>query len=129
MPTIRQPNDRSIGGIHLIWNRRLSPEMSSRFEAAQKYIDSSCLRYCDKYMPFLTGKMKESGTFGTVIGSGKLIYTAPYARYQNYNNAGNGIQGTARGGLRGRLPFERMKADKKDIIIKGAARIVGGRVR
>lgn len=127
MAKIKQPDNQHIGGMRQEWDKNFSSKMSSRYEAAQKYIDVSCLRYCDKYMPFLTGKMKESGSLGTVIGSGHLIYTAPYARYQNYNNTGRGKQGTVKGGLRGRLPFERMKTDKGKLILKGAAKIAGGK--
>lgn len=126
---IKQPKDHNKDGIRLVWDKKLSPEISAKFESAQKYIDSECLRYCDDYMPFLTGALKRSGFLGTVVGTGRLVYIAPYARWQNYNNAGKGIQGTANGGLRGRLPFERMKADKKDIILRGAAAIIGGKVK
>ena len=114
MADIKKPNNHSVGQMSLVWNNHFAPEMASRFDKAQEYIDTSCLRYCDEYIPFLTGKMKESGTFGTVIGSGRIVYTAPYAKWQNYHNAGRGKQGTAHGGLRGRLPFERMKTDKGD---------------
>ena len=56
----------------------------------------------------------KSGQLGTVIGSGVLEYTAPYARRQYYENAGKS------GGNRGKLWFERMKAKDKEDILKGA---------
>lgn len=93
----------------------------------QKYVDNAVLRYCDKYVPFRTGKLKESGTIHTVIGSGVVKYVTPYARRQYYHNAGRGTQGTASGGLRGRLWFERMKAVYKKAILEGAKRMSGGR--
>ena len=92
----------------------------------QKYIDSTVLRLSDPYVPFLTGQLKVSGIRGTVIGSGTVVYNAPYARRQYYTNSGNGKEGTARGGLRGRHWFERMKADRLDEILQGAAKIAGG---
>lgn len=93
----------------------------------QKYIDKEVLRLSDKYIPFRTGVLKNSGTLNTVIGSGKVVYYTPYARQQYYSNRGRGVQGTSSGGLRGRLWFERMKAAHKDQILSGAARISGGR--
>ncbi|MBQ1414110.1 MAG: capsid protein [Clostridia bacterium] len=92
----------------------------------QKYIDSTVLRLCAPYVPFLSGQLKVSGIRGTVIGSGLVVYRAPYARRQYYANSGNGKQGTSRGGLRGRYWFARMKADRGQEIIQGAAKIAGG---
>lgn len=92
----------------------------------QRYIDSTVLRLSDPYVPFLSGMLKTSGISGTVIGSGLVVYRAPYARRQYYTNGGNGKQGTSRGGLRGRYWFERMKADRGQEIIRKAAEIAGG---
>ncbi|MBQ6169789.1 MAG: capsid protein [Ruminococcus sp.] len=95
----------------------------ANFERTQKYIDSETLRYSDPYVPFRTGMMKKSGISGTVIGSGVIEYTAPYAKKQYYTNAGRGKEGlnAVKGtkGLRGAFFFERMKADHKDDILKG----------
>ena len=93
----------------------------------QRYIDNAVLRYCDKYVPFRTGKLKQSGTIHTVIGSGVVKYVTPYAREQYYYNSGRGTQGTARGGLRGRLWFKRMKAVYKSVILDNARRLSGAR--
>ncbi len=93
---------------------------------AQRYVDLAVMRYCDKYIPFRTGELKRSRRC-TVVGSGVVKYNAPYARQQYYHNAGRGTQGTASGGLRGRLWFERMKAVYKKAILEGAKRISGGR--
>lgn len=92
----------------------------------QKYIDSTVLRKSDPYVPFLSGMLKLSGISGTVVGSGLVVYNAPYAGRQYYANGGKGKQGTSRGGLRGRYWFERMKADHFDEILQGAAKIAGG---
>lgn len=98
-----------------------------RFEKTQKYIDSEVLRLSEPYVPFRNGKLIESGTSGTVIGSGVVEYTAPYAKEQYYTNAGRGIDGlnAANGnkGMRGKEFFERMKADHGDEILEGAKKI------
>lgn len=103
----------------LTWDNDFPARAERNFFEAQKYVDSECLRYSDKYTPMLTGYMKRSGTLGTVIGSGELKYTAPYARVQYYTNAGRGRQGTSKGGTRGKLWFERMKVNHKKDIMKG----------
>lgn len=106
--------------------------------SVQKFIDSECLRRCDRYTPKDTGELIRSGIGGTVIGSGirgtvigsgELVYTAPYARKNYYSNSGHGASGTASGGLRGRLWFERMKAAHVHTILAGAAQIAGCRYR
>lgn len=94
----------------------------------QKFIDSEVITLSKPYAPFLTGFLAaQSPTLGTVVGSGLVVYRAPYARRQYYANSGNGKQGVARGGLRGRYWFERMKADRGQEIIQGAVRIAGGK--
>lgn len=95
----------------------------------QKKVDSEVLRYVDKYVPMRSGFLKNCAKLASVIGSGLIKYTAPYAKSQYYGNRGFGNQGTARNGLRGRLWFERMKAVYKDIILEAAARMAGGRRR
>lgn len=95
----------------------------------QKFIDSEVLRHVDKYVPMRSGFLKNCAKLASVIGSGIIRYTAPYAKSNYYSNRGFGTQGTAQNGLRGRLWFERMKAVFRDIILEGAARMAGGRRR
>lgn len=86
-------------------------------------------------MPFQSGMLKLSGQLGTVIGSGLVVYNAPYAKYQYYGYVMAGrapkqltdIPITYNGApKRGKLWFERMKADHKESIITGARRRAGG---
>ncbi len=90
----------------ITFNPNFADNVEKNFERAQQYVDSETIRLCDPYVPFRTGMLKKSGTSGTVIGSGVVEYTAPYAKEQYYNNAGRGIEGlnAANGnkGLRGR---------------------------
>ena len=74
----------------------------------QRYVDTAVVRYCDKYVPMRSGTLKKA--IGTVYGSGKVRYNTPYATENYYRNKGRGSGGTAYGGFRGRLWFERMKA-------------------
>jgi len=91
---------------------------------AQQFVDSEVLRLSDPYIPLDTGTLRDSGIIHTVIGSGKVKYETPYARFQYYSGRSPGTSAT--GAKRGRLWFERMKADHKDAILRGAAKITGG---
>lgn len=89
----------------------------------QKYIDSEVLRLSDPYVPMDTGQLKQSGTRHTRIGSGEVVYKTPYAR-RMYYNPGYKFQGAP---MRGAYWFDRMKADHKEQILRGAAQIAGAR--
>lgn len=105
----------------------------NKMGAVQKVIDSEVLRRSDPYVPMLSGNLKKSGITGTVIGSGEVKYIAPYAHKQYYRNAGRGRQGITKKNahnykcLRGKLWFERMKADHKNDILKVAKEKAGGK--
>lgn len=89
----------------------------------QKYIDSEVIRCMDSFVPFHSGILKKSAILGTVIGSGLIKYTAPYAKKNYYENAGRGKEGIQNGGRRGRKWFERMKPIYLDTILDGAAEL------
>lgn len=108
-------------------NRIIAERGLGKNKKVQKFVDSECIRRMAKYTPFRTGTLVHSATLGTVIGSGKIKQSTPYARHNYYYNGGNGLQGTASGGLRGRLWFERMKAANKRAILDGARRLAGAR--
>ena len=77
----------------------------------QKFIDSEVIRLSEPYTPFDTGYLKNNAPkIGTSIGSGEVVYNAPYARRQYYEK-------------RGKMWFERMKADHKDDILRGALEV------
>lgn len=91
----------------------------------QRFIDTEVVRHNDKYVPMRSGTLKKA--VGTVYGSGKVKYCTPYAKENYYNNAGSGKQGTKKGGLRGRLWFERMKAVSLNIILDGVRKFSGAK--
>lgn len=55
-----------------------------RYVAAQKFLDSEVLRDSAPYVPMRSGDLMKSGNSGTIIGSGQVVYIAPYARRQYY---------------------------------------------
>jgi hypothetical protein len=101
----------------------------------------------DPYTPNLTGTLIKTSTLGTKIGSGEVNQIAPYARYQYYGKLMvSSITGSAyshgekkvltdidlvhnksKNALAGPFWFERMKADKKEQILRGAQKVAGGR--
>lgn len=156
---IKQPKDMSVtaagGVLHLKFNKDFASVRSEDFEHAQSFIDSECIRLMAPYTPMQSGLLMESATLGTEIGSGEIKQVAPYARYQYYGMVygpnvpiyENGeligfwsppkkyptgrqiTYSTAKHPQAGKQWFERMKADKKPDILRGAARILGGRIR
>lgn len=94
----------------LEWNKGFGNQKTKQFSAAQKFVDSECLRRCEPYVPFLSGAMAHSGQLGTEIGSGLLRYIVRYAHRRYLNCRTNG--------QRGPRFFERMKAAHRDQILK-----------
>lgn len=80
----------------------------------------------NNYIPFKTGRLKD---MMVELQPSKIIYNAPYARKQFYNNKGNGKQGLSQGGLRGKRWDRRCWADNGDKIVKSIADFVGGKSR
>lgn len=95
--------------------------------AVQKYVDSTVVRYSDKYCPKQEGELKRA--IGTIYGSGYVRYDVPYAKRHYYKNTGSGLEGTKSGGLRGRKWFERMKAVYGEVILNNAAKISKAKAR
>lgn len=85
----------------------------------QQYVDSEVMRYMEKYMPRLSGRMIDQMIIPTVVGSGEVNVETPYAHARSISARNNG--------LRGPKFFERMKADRADDILNGAAKLSGGK--
>lgn len=149
---IPQPQDFKAGGVSFSWNKDFSAEQTEKFNKAQKFIDSECIRLMVPYTPTLTTVLRKSATLGTVIGTGVIHQNTPYARYQYYGKVygpnypiyesgelvgfcsppkkyPTGAElhyNTSKAPKAGKLWFERMKADKKTQILNGAKKIIGG---
>lgn len=95
-----------------------------KFSAAQKFIDSEVLRDSAPFTPFRYGNLMKSGNTGTTIGSGKVIYNAPYSKRMYYGvnfnfSKDKHPQASAQW-------FEKAKAIKKKNWIDGVNKIVRG---
>lgn len=103
----------------LQWNPEFAKQRTQQFSRKQQFVDSEVLRRCSPRVPFQTGMLDKSGTLGTVVGSGEVKYIAPYAAHQYYNTSQTRPYDARRGGKW----FERMKAEEKEDILRGAEKI------
>lgn len=113
----------AAGMAELKFNTQFQQRFQRQYSNAQKFMDSEVLRDCEPYTPLLTGMLIKSGILGTDIGSGRVKWIAPYARYQYWRK---GQVGALTGHLRGPQWFERCKAANKTKWITGARKIAGG---
>ena len=133
--------------MQLRWAKSFRPTMERNFQEAQRFVDSECIRQMKPYTPMQSGALEKSATLGTKIGSGEIHQVAPHARYQYHGrlmvsritgsafaSAGESKvltsqllkYSTIRHPQAGKLWFERMKADKKERILRGAQKYAGG---
>lgn len=109
-------------GRFVINTKLVIARFDPRYHEAQKFLDSEVLRDSAPYVPFRTGNLMNSGNTGTVIGSGKVVYNAPYAKPVYYAkeasfNKEKHPQAQAQW-------FEKSKATKKEAWVKGVQKIV-----
>lgn len=148
---IKQPKNAEIKAqkakVSLAWKQTFGTDRTAAFASAQKFIDSECIRLMVPYTPARNNILYKSPTLGTKIGSGRIYYLSPYARYQYYGKlmvssitgssyAAHGEKkvltdknltyDTTRHPQATSFWFEHMKAEKKEVILRGAAKIAGG---
>lgn len=91
---------------------------------AQIFFTKECAKAMNNFIPLKTGRLKD---MSVEMGVNFVAYTTPYARKQFYANAGNGIGGTNRGGIRGQHWDRRAWIVKGSSIVKKVANFCGGR--
>ena len=79
----------------------------------QVFLDNKVIMYLQEYVSYKSGTQAKSIRLTSEPGSGLVHINVPYAEYQAYSK-----RIKKRVGKRGTRPFERMKADKKDTILK-----------
>lgn len=97
---------------------------SSKYSQAQKFLDSEVIKDSDPYVPMRTGNLRDSGISGTSLGSGCVVYNAPYAKPMYY-----GIHchfSKDKHPLACAQWFEKAKSLKKKDWLDGVNRIVKG---
>lgn len=146
---IQTPSNRRItvngSTCDLIWEPDFTARWQERYDKTQRFVDSEVIRYCAPFTPFDSSFLQKSATLGTVIGSGEVVWNAPYGKYLYYGKVmvspTTGSPWAQRGERkvlternlqfngapkRGAFWFERMKAVHKKDIIDGAREIAGG---
>ena len=63
----------------ILYPERTKARFAPKYARAQKWLDNEVLKDCDPYVPMRTGNLVRSGQRGTQLGSGRVIYNAPYA--------------------------------------------------
>ncbi len=149
--SINTPN----GYLNLKWTPNFGKMKTEQLNQAQKFVDSECIRLMIPYTPMDTGILYKSAMLGTKIGSGEIHQNTPYARYLYYGEVygpnipimengqvigffspkgkrkyptGRPLQySPSKHPMAGKMWFERMKADHKDSILRGAFRCLGGK--
>jgi hypothetical protein len=91
----------------------------------QQFIDSECLRLCERKIPKDTSALIQSGIINTKVGSGQVQWKTPYARRLYYHPEYNFDQSPERGAYW----FDRMKTQHKKQILAGAAKLAGGKAK
>lgn len=118
-----------------------SQKMENRLEEMQKAVDNEILDRCAKYIPFRDGTLDRMGKMATKIGSGRIVYPGPYARFLYHGKVMIGERSNspwAKKGerkiltnrdltyngapVRGAKWFDRMMAAEKNAIIQTAAK-------
>lgn len=149
---MKQPQNAKIKAqkmqVKLAWSKTFGKDSTMKFDTAQKFVDSECIRKMVKYTPARNLILSRAAVLGTKIGSGRIVVVSPYARYQYYGKlmvspvtgsplAGKGEKkiltdkelhySAARHPQAQRLWFEVMKKQDGGAILRGAARIAGGK--
>lgn len=142
---MKQPKNEKIKAqkmqVDLAWNKTFGKDSAMKFDTAQKYVDSQCIRLMKRYTPELNHILAKTPVLGTKIGSGRIVYISPYARYQYYgkvmvSTGGKGSKKVvavperqlkySKTGAQ-RLWFEVTKKQHGQAILRGAARMAGGK--
>lgn len=101
------------GKAYISYNKEFISKFNNNLNKIQVFVDKKVGSYLQKYVSYKTGTQEKSIILATDYGSGYVTIGVPYAEYQAYSK-----KIKKRVGLRGTQPFERMKADKNDTILR-----------
>lgn len=106
------------GLAYIQYNPNFKPKMEKVVNKTQIFVDNEVIKHLQAYVSFRQGTQALSIKLSSRPGSGEVYINVPYAAYQAYSPRIKKMVGK-----RGKQPFERMKSDKKDVILKGASEI------
>ena len=101
------------GKAYIEYNKSYVNKFNNNLNKEQVFLDNKVIMYLQEYVSYKTGTQEKSIRLTSDAGSGLVHINVPYAEYQAYSK-----RIKKRVGKRGTYPFERMKADKKDTILK-----------
>ena len=101
------------GKAYIEYNKSYVNKLNNDLNKIQVFLDNKVIMYLQEYVSYKTGTQEKSIRLTSDAGSGLVHINVPYAEYQAYSK-----KIKKRVGKRGTYPFERMKADKKDTILK-----------
>lgn len=101
------------GKAYIEYNKSYVNKFNNNLNKEQVFLDNKVIMYLQEYVSYKTGTQEKSIRLTSDAGSGLVHINVPYAEYQAYSK-----RIKKRVGKRGTKPFERMKADKKDTILK-----------
>lgn len=115
----------------LIWNKAALAGRRKKLAEAQNYVDKTCIEKMTPYVPVSLDKFNNSGKLRDSVkiqSPGVIIYTAPFAKgdYYAVKNHKPPHGGNPNGE---RLWFEVMKTRHGEEILRGAAKIAGGKAK
>ena len=101
------------GKAYIEYNKGYVNKFNNNLNKEQVFLDNKVIMHLQEYVSYKTGTQEKSIRLTSDAGSGLVHINVPYAEYQAYSK-----RIKKRVGKRGTYPFERMKADKKDTILK-----------
>ena len=101
------------GKAYIEYNRSYVNKFNTNLNKEQVFLDNKVIMFLQEYVSYKSGTQAKSIRLASEAGSGYVTIGVPYAEYQAYSK-----RIKKRVGKRGTYPFERMKADKKDTILK-----------
>lgn len=101
------------GKAYIEYNKSYVNKFNNDLNKTQVFLDNKVIMFLQEYVSYKTGTQAKSIRLTSDPGSGLVHINVPYAEYQAYSK-----KIKKRVGKRGTYPFERMKADKKDTILK-----------
>lgn len=111
--------------VKLTWVKGFITRKTKRFEEAQTYIDEQCVEKMSEFVPVASSVYENAGALRDSVKidePGKIIYTAPFAEHQYYDELNHQNSGNPNAE---RLWFEVMKEKYSEDIRNGAGEIVG----
>lgn len=101
------------GTAYIEYNKSYVNKFNNNLNKEQVFLDNKVIMHLQEYVSYKYGTQAKSIRLTSDPGSGLVHINVPYAEYQAYSK-----RIKKRVGKRGTYPFERMKADKKDTILK-----------